>query len=154
MKKSIVLAVSIPLILSACGMMEAKKTVPVKTGDSVDQQISASAKNIQSEMALILMDKKHVDPVKAVNNIHGCATKKLSIDFDGDVMLFIDQLNKSRLCEIRVDGKKPNQDMILSLHHENTPLWQVLEDAGVQLGSMAMISVSVKSVVFAFGTNN
>jgi hypothetical protein len=63
-------------------------------------------------------------------------------------MLLVEDLKKSKLCSVRLIGKKPQQDLILSLHHNKVPLWQVLEDASVQLGKMASITLGREVVVF------
>lgn len=110
--------------------------------------LSAAAMDIRAEMKKLNAGgiASGSDPV-----ITGCAERLVSIDFDGDAMLFVDDLRKSAFCDVRVTGKKPRQELILSLHHRKVPLWKVLEDAGVQLGNMALITVAPQSVLFTFG---
>ena len=123
------------------GCSTVKKDDPVIVGG-----LDKVANDVYSELRKLndINGRKVTPPVASVS---GCTSKIVSLDFDGDIMLFVEDLKKVNLCDIRLVGKKPQQDLILSLHHQKVPLWQVLEDASVQLGVMASITVGERVVV-------
>jgi hypothetical protein len=135
------------LLLGGC---RANPPVPESGTDAVLDELSKTAAQVRDEMRKMnIQNGTEFTPI--VDTVNGCSSKLVSIDFDGDVMLFIEDLRKSKFCKVRVNGKKPKQDLVLSLHHKKVPLWHVLEDAGVQLGNLALITVTKESVVVTFG---
>lgn len=131
---------------------------------SAQQEVSASltkaADDVFNELskmnnsAKTLSKKKKGLSYRDTKNISGCSSKLVSIDFDGDVMLFIDDAVKSGMCKVRVVGKKPVQDIILSLHHKHQPLWMVFEDAGVQMGNLGDVEITKDSVIVTFNNGD
>jgi hypothetical protein len=108
--------------------------------------LNSVAKDVHSELRrLNEISNKPLSP--QITTVKGCSSKVVSLEFDGDIMLFVEDLKKSNLCKVRLIGKKPQQDLILALHHKKVPLWQILEDASVQLGRMASITVSSETVL-------
>lgn len=139
----------ISMILGGCAATSQVKPV-VQKNDVVIDGLSSVATEIREEMKRLNANSSARGLGEDIA-VAGCTARPVSIDFDGDVMLFIEDLRKSRFCDIRITGKKPHQQLVLSLHHKKVPLWKVLEDAGVQLGRMASVTVSANSVAFNFG---
>lgn len=139
--KIALIAIVCASILSGCASWKSKDDLAVK------DELSTVANEVYSELKRLNDLSKNPKP-KLVTGVVGCTNKIASLDFDGDIMLFIDNFNKTGVCKVRVVGKKPQQDLILSLHHKKVPVWQILEDASVQLGRMASISVGSDSVLF------
>lgn len=77
-----------------------------------------------------------------------------SIDYDGDIEGFIRDLKASGLYEVRITGKRPSQDLPVSLHHYRQPMWKILEDAGVQLGRFATIGLKSGTVILTYAGIN
>lgn len=149
MKSAAILLIA-GIMVSGCAGFGEKSPEPSRKNDATLDVLSSAAMDVRDEMKRLNAGK----PVQAQAdrpNVAGCTSRMVSIDFDGDAMLFIEDLRKSGFCDIRILGKKPHQELILSLHHRKTPLWKVLEDAGVQLGNLAAVAVSANSVVFTFG---
>ena len=134
-------------LLSGCSSTSKQ---PQPSNDMVVDDLFKAAVQVHNEMERMNTESGRVSAIPSASDFSGCATKVVSIDFDGDLMLFIDDMMKANVCHVRVVGKKPKQDMILSLHHKKVPFWQVMEDAGVQLGNMASISVSKTDVLVSF----
>lgn len=126
-------------ILMGCSTV--KKDDPVIVGG-----LDRVANDVYSELRK-LNDINGRSAASPTANVSGCTSRIVSLDFDGDIMLFVEDLKKVNLCDVRLVGKKPQQDLILSLHHQRVPLWQILEDASVQLGAMASITVGEKTIV-------
>ena len=126
-------------VLAGCSSTKSDDPIVVGGLDKV-------ANNVYSELRK-LNDISGRQSSPPVENVKGCSSRVVSLDFDGDIMLFVEDLKKADLCEVRLTGKKPQQDLILALHHKNVPLWQILEDASVQLGSMASITVGQRVIV-------
>lgn len=146
-----VTACAFVLILSGCaGMNGSKVQSPIdQKKDIVVDGLFAAAIQVRDEIKKMnVTSGKSSAPTAA--NFSGCSTSIVSIDFDGDLMLFVEDMQKANVCKIRMIGKKPKQDLVLSLHHKKVPLWQVLEDAGVQLGNLAAVSVSKNDVLVTF----
>ncbi|KXW57073.1 hypothetical protein FEMY_24090 [Ferrovum myxofaciens] len=136
------------LLLSGCSIFQ-KDDIP---DPNVSNTASTNLKDVADAVYNELRQINAPAPVPRVNpeSVHGCSTRLVSIDLDGDVMLLIDDMVKAKYCQVRVVGKKPPQDIVLSLHYKVKPLWTVLEDAGVQMGNLGSISVGENSVVFDF----
>lgn len=146
----------LPVLLLSIVMVGCAGTsdiVKQKNNDPIADELSAVASEIRDEMKRMNVAARPVAENKDVV-VTGCAARPVSIDFDGGAMLFIEDLRKSKFCDIRITGKKPHQQLVLSLHHKKVPLWKVLEDAGVQLGRMASVTVSANSVAFNFGARS
>jgi hypothetical protein len=135
-------------LLSGCA---STKVQPPPQSDMVINDLLKAADQVHNEMEKMNVESGRVSAIPSASDFSGCSTKIVSIDFDGDLMLFVDDMMKANVCHVRMVGKKPKQDMILSLHHKKVPFWQVMEDAGVQLGNMAAISVSKTDVLVSFG---
>lgn len=116
----------------------------------VKDHLAVVAEDIHKELRRINAGRRQ--PVSEPR-VTGCTQRLVSIDFDGDVMLFIKDLKASGFCDVRVTGKRPPQELVLSLHHHKVPLWKVLEDAGTQLGNMADVVISPRSILFTFRTD-
>jgi len=147
MKPNIAFVVLCALLFGGC---QTNPPVPESGADAVLDELSKTAVQVRDEMRKMNAQNGN-ESTPVISEVKGCSSKLVSIDFDGDVMLFIDDLRKSKFCGIRIVGKKPKQDLVLSLHHKKVPLWHVLEDAGVQLGKLASITVMKESVVVTFG---
>lgn len=145
MKKRILVALAL-LSIGISGCSTSKKVgKDVMVGDA----LSIAASDIHAELERMNSVSRKPSP-PPLTEVSGCSSKNVSLDFDGDIMLFIQDLNDTGICDLRVVGKKPQQDLILSLHHKKVPLWQILEDASVQLGNMASITVGADVVIIQF----
>ena len=130
--------------LTGCGIFHGKteeKTVQI-------DGLTKAANDIRDEIRKLSIS----NPLPSRDTpVGGCTSRTGSIDnFHGDVMLFIEELRQSHVCDIRITGKKPRPQLVLALDYRNVPLWQILEDAGTQLGAMAQIQISRTAIVFAF----
>lgn len=136
------------LMLGGCSIFHEDTVDPAQSSNTALTDLKGVSNDIYNELRQI----NAAAPVPKVNAaaIHGCSTRLVSIDLDGDIMLLIDDLAKAKFCNVRVVGKKPPQDIVLFLHYNVKPLWMVLEDAGTQLGNLGTISVGSDSVVFDF----
>lgn len=145
MKKTVFLLFFI--LLAGCASSASKKPEIENKDDFLIKELTSIAGEIRNEMRKLNtgMEFKPKEPV-----VSGCTKRLVSIDFDGDLMSFIDDLRESGFCDVRVAGRKPPQDLVLSLHYRRVPLWKVLEDAGVQLGKLVTIKVFSRSVLFTF----
>lgn len=141
MKRLTIAAVLTALLFQGCSTTRKDGDIVVLEG------LSGLATDVHTELKR-LNDISNRPVVAPVTQVKGCSARVVSLDYDGDVMLFIEDLKRSKLCSVRIVGKKPQQDLILSLHHKKVPLWQVLEDASVQLGKMASITIGSEVVVF------
>lgn len=149
-KKLIVSAVL--LSLTACAGTPVKK-VESPEGDMVIASLLSAAVQVRDEMKKMNTESGKTTSAPS-SAFSGCSTRIVSIDFDGDIMMFVDDMQKSNICKIRVNGRLPKQDLILSLHHKKVPLWQVLENVGAQLGNMADVSLTREDVVLTFKGNS
>lgn len=122
--------------------------VPQKESENyVVDSLANAANGVMSELRNLNEITGRTD-TQFVTDVKGCAAKKVTYNFDGDVMSFISDLKESGICQLRVVGKKPQQDLTLSLHYgTKTPLWQILENASIQLGKMGTITVGRELVV-------
>ncbi|OYV96432.1 MAG: hypothetical protein B7Z62_08200 [Deltaproteobacteria bacterium 37-65-8] len=139
----IIIAAIVILAMTTQGCTTTKKDGDIVVLDG----LSSLADEVHSELKR-LNDVSNRPALSPVTQVQGCTSRIVSLDFDGDIMLLVEDLKKSKLCSVRLIGKKPQQDLILSLHHNKVPLWQVLEDASVQLGKMASITLGREVVVF------
>lgn len=144
--------VAVFLSMSGCAGVQSpfyKKPVVDNKNDVVMDGLFEAASQVRDELRKMNTESGRAKSAES-SSFSGCSTKVVSIDFDGDMMLFVDDMQKAGICKIRVNGKRPRQDLVLSLHHKKVPLWQVLEDAGVQLGSIASVAVMKNDVIFTF----
>jgi hypothetical protein len=112
----------------------------------VISELDSMATEIHTELKR-MNDVADLPSVKPSTKIKGCSARVVSLDFDGDIMLFIEEIRKSKICDIRVVGKKPQQDVILSLHHTKVPFWHVVEDASVQSGHLVSFAIGASAIV-------
>lgn len=150
-----IFAVSMSVMLSGCGTMDIGDIFKIKpksevvSKDKALDDLSQAAFDVRDEIKKLNDENGRVAAPSL--GATGCSSKIVTYNLDGDVMLLIEDLRKSGICGVpRINGKKKH-DLILSLHHKDVPLWQVLEDAGVQLGNLGSIAVTPDSVVFNFG---
>ena len=141
-------------LLASCATqtVDAEK---VSAQSEVNQSLTMAANNVFDELSKMNSASEKPKTVKGLSykdqkNISGCSSRIVSVDFDGDVMLFVDDAVKSKICKVRVIGKKPAQDIILSLHHKHQPLWRVFEDAGYQMGNLGDVEIDHDSVIIKF----
>ena len=139
---------SITVMLSGC----ASTTEPQKPENSlVADSLTTAANGVLIEIKKLNADQK-ADATSVIipRPVVGCSLRTVSLDFDGDIALFIKDLESSKICQVRVLGKKPIQDLVLDLHHHHVPLWHVLEDAGVQMGNAGTLEVTADSIIIKY----
>ena len=137
------------LFVSGCadtGVAQSNVVSPAQS--SVDSALQKSADNVYGQIKLLNSTFGDVEHPTVVlpNPVSGCSLHLVSIDYDGSASKFIQEVKSSGFCQVVVVGKRPPQDLLVSLHHHREPLWHVLEDFGVQIGSQAHVVISADSV--------
>ena len=155
---------ALPLLLSSCLFFGGCADVPFfhdsqETGKTqqdgnptfVHDKLLVAADGVYAELKFLNDSSgRRVPTVTLPTPISGCLLHPVSIDYDGPASRFLDDFKGSGFCQVRVIGKAPPQDLILSLHHHRVPLWHVIEDIGVQMGSQANIEMTADSVVIRY----
>lgn len=142
------------VLISFCATVSGCAGVPgdVKQVSSaqmvVDTQIQKSADDVYGEIKLLNANSGGASrpTITLPSPVSGCSLHLVSIDYDGSASKFIGEVKSAGFCQVRVVGKRPPQDLLVSLHHHHVPLWHVLEDFGVQIGSQARVDIAVDSV--------
>lgn len=121
-----------------------------------DDRLVVAAQEIKRELILInnLTGKTTVKPSPSNPQLPAEFKRIVSIDYDGDVDHFLSDLRATNLFDVRVVGKRPAQDIALSLHHKNVQLWRVIEDAGIQIGQYGTFSIGREGVVLSYAPIN
>lgn len=137
------------VFLSGCA--DAPVTKVSDSQSVVDSEIQKSSNDVYGELKLLNATNINADygfrpSVTLPSPVSGCSLHEVSIDYDGDASRFIDDLKSSGFCAVRVVGKQPPQNLLISLHHHHVPLWHVVEDFGVQIGSQARVIVTATDI--------
>ncbi len=138
------LYVLVAVAVAACSSMGTKYV----QGDSVNEdRLVHVANEIKAEMRRIVqIESGYLSSGKSGSSLPKNMNRLVSIDYDGDIQTFMEDVQATKLFDVRITGRHPVQDVVVSLHHKNQPIWKVLEDAGTQIGRFGTITVTPSRV--------
>lgn len=161
MKKTnllILILLATSIVLTGCASRK-KKAVEINGEPLVETELTRAAWEIKKELVII----NGISSKNKTANTNGGLPRStasipqdfkrfVTINYDGDFLGFLQDLKKTGLYEIRIVGNRPVRDVPISIHRERIPMWEILEDVGVQLGNFGTIAIQSKVVVITFST--
>lgn len=147
-------------VLAACAAPETTLTTP--NGDNSSIQLAEAAGSVSKSLESLEANQQAAHPPLAVSAQPAAATygmqMPISIDWDGPIGPLVSKISKIAGYQPKVLGVVPPIPVIVSIHAQNTPLADILRNAGLQAGKRASIvvypSTKVVELSYAPSTSN
>ena len=141
------------MVMSGCAGM-GKNTVIGGSPDPADVTLSQAASEIQRDMRKLSAGSYSAGPALPSAPASSGLMSRVDYRYTGEVETFLKDAASKTGYEYKVTGKPGNQALVVKLYTLDKQSWfELLQNAGVQLGSRADIHVddTAKTLTLAYG---
>lgn len=147
-------------VLAACAAPQTTLTAP--NSDSTSIALAETAGSVSQSLEGLEANQQAANPPLSVSKLPAAATygmqMPISIDWDGPIGPLVSKISNVAGYKTKALGVVPPVPVIVSIHAKNTPLADILRNAGLQAGKRASIvvypSTKVVELSYAPSTND